>query len=377
MVCLVSILTVTACEQQSSPTVTSTAVPTYISAESTPGATADSAATDESMPTLAGVVFSHDESLWQVNRDGKPVRVLNDFPNYSHNSQVSWDSKRIIFEKEDQLWIADLANGERVPIAATHQSLSRFGWVQGQSNIAHYAFKQPDSQDFEHYPITITVIRFSSDNLGILEENQFSEVSRFASVSPDGNRLAYHNNNGAWVIHSDHSIAPFDAKEYGMAAPPDAILTNPAWSPDGNHIAWAISGTSNGKYQTTLAVFDLNSKTGRELHQYDAIEGTSSIQWFRPIVAWSPDSNWIALEAGDAAFGDDTGVWVLDLSATQKHHIRGQELIGWSWDSRHLCHRLKDYSGYTDVPGWEEHRLTPLPFDSWGFIDWTMPLDGE
>jgi Tol biopolymer transport system component len=276
-----------------------------------------------------------------------------------------------------QLWVIDLSSGERESLTDGSQPLCCFGWVQGQSGIAYYAFKQPGSRDFEHYPITMTVAHLASDSLVILEEKQFNEVSRFASVSPNGYSLAYHDGDGAWIIQDDHSVEFFDAKTYGKNMPPDAILTNPAWSSDGSRIAWAISGTFGEEYQTALVVFNLNSKTSYQLHQYDAIEGTHSIQWFRPQTVWSPDNNWIAFEASDAAFGDDNGVWAFGSNDMQKHHIGSMEVIGWSWDSEHLCHRFKDYGGYVDVPGWEEHRLTFLPFDNWRFIGWTTPVRNE
>jgi len=326
---------------------------------------------------LAGIVFSHNESLWQINRKGEPTKVLDSFPDFYYYPQVSWDSKRIIFEQEEQVWVVDLATGERKSITDDSRSLCCFGWVQGQSDVAYYAFEQSDSRDFEYYPVTMTVVHFIDNDLEILEEKQFAGVSRFTSVALGGYMSAYHNNDGAWIVQGDQDAEPFNAEDYGLMVPPCATLTNPAWSPDGEYIAWAISSLFDDEYQTRVVVFDLANKTSSQIHEYRAIEGLQSIRWLRPRIEWSPNGKWLAFDAGDAAFSDNGGVWIFSLDGTQRYHTGSQEIIGWSWNSKYLCHRLKDYGRCVDVLSWQEHRLTPLPFDSWGFIGWTVPIEGK
>ena len=98
-VCLISMTILIACEQQSDPTIISTTLPTMTSIErSTPETLMDSATTTELMPTLAGVVFEHDASLWQISQNGRPVKLLDNLPNNNihygyHYGEVSWDSK--------------------------------------------------------------------------------------------------------------------------------------------------------------------------------------------------------------------------------------------------------------------------------------------
>jgi Tol biopolymer transport system component len=367
-----------ACGHQASPTATPTTPSTEIAIE---GGVSESCltatATAEPVPMLAGVVFSHNESLWQINRKGEPTKVLDSFPGPYYYPQVSWDSRRVIFEQEEQVWVVDLATGERKRITEDSRSVCCFGWVQGQSDVAYYAFERAGSRDFEYYPVTMSVVRFVDDNLEILEQKQFAGVSRFASVAPGGYMLAFHNDDGAWIVQGDQDAEPFNAEDYGLTVPPGTTLTNPAWSPDGKYIAWAISSLFDDEYQTRVVVFDLADKTSSQIHEYRAIEGLQSIQWLRPRMEWSPNGKWLAFDAGDAAFGDDSGVWVFSLDGTQRYHIGSQEIIGWSWNSKYLCHRLKDYSRCVDVPSWQQHRLTPLPFDSWGFIGWTTPVESE
>jgi hypothetical protein len=200
--------------------------------------------------------------------------------------------------------------------------------------------------------------------LEILAEKQFVGVSQFVSLSPHEFMLAYHNSSGAWIYRWNHAVEPFSIEEYGLVLPHNVVITNPAWSPDGNHIVWAISGISDGKYQTSLVLFDLTSKATQWMHQYQSLEDYQLQQWLRPWSQWSPDGQWIAFQPGDAAFADDSGVWVFSVDGTKKHQIKTQYMIGWSWDSQYLCHGLKDYKGCVKVPSWHEYRLTPLPFTS-------------
>jgi Tol biopolymer transport system component len=367
-----------ACGHQASPTATPTPPPTEIAIE---GGLSESCltatATAEPVPMLAGVVFSHNESLWQLNRKGEPTKVLDGFPDSYGYVQVSWDSKRIIFEQDKQVWVVDLVTGERKRITDDSRSLCCFGWAQGQSDVAYYAFERAGSRDFEYYPITMTVVHFADSDLEVLEEKQFPGVSHSTSIAPGGHMLAYHNDDGAWIIQENQDVEFFSAEDYGLTVPPGTILTNPAWSPDGKYIAWTISGLFDEDYQTRVVVFDLANKTPNQIHEYRAIEGLQSIRWLRPRIEWSPNGRWLAFDARDAAFSDDAHVWVFSLDGAQRYHTGGQEIIGWSWNSKYLCHRLKDYSRCVDVTIWQEHRLTPLPFDSWGFIGWTTPVESE
>jgi hypothetical protein len=181
----------------------------------------------------------------------------------SHDATISFDNQRLLFIKENQPWVADLATGEWRALSHDSQKPCCTRWAFGRSDLAIYAFEPAHSDPLARSAITMTVVRLDSAALRILDEKRLPGVSRSASLSPNGLLLAYDDSETGWIHRWDQGSQPFDITEYGLSLPRNAITTNPAWSPDGNQISWTISGFLDGQYQTGLALFDLDAQTAR------------------------------------------------------------------------------------------------------------------
>jgi Tol biopolymer transport system component len=207
--------------------------------------------------------------------------------------------------------------------------------------------------------------------LQILDE-QYLSIGRPA-LAPDGQTIAYDVSPTGpnrlltgRIYHPDRGSQPFDPdlfKGTGDILP--GILFNPAWSPDGNQLAW-ISGA--GK-QTALLIFDLTRHTVKKVHGWDPARFGALI----PSPVWSPDGQWLALEIW-ANGPEGSGLWLLavdgsaeqliDPTGGEPHWLGPYQLIYADFDeNRNSTTRQYDLISETtttlDLPAGSTVLLTP------------------
>ena len=359
-------MTLAACSPYPSPTPTATAIPTATPTQVPTKAPSTPIASIEPLPNLAGLVYISDETVWQISQDGKPLRLLDYFR--GSDAEISYDTKRLLFVEENRLWVADLITGERHAITDGSREPCCAHWGTGRSDWAFYGQGAAEHKVPMPSAVTMTVAYLDRDSLQVRDEKRFPAVEPYASLSPDGLAFAYDDGKTGWIHRWGQGARPFDVTHYGLSLPDNARVISPAWSPNGNRIAWVISGFMSGKRQTGLALFDLNNKTAHWLIQY------LSVNWGEFDVRWSPNGKWLAFLPGDVAFAEDGGLWIFSTEGTEKYQEHRARSIrgGWSWDSQHIIWGYKDFTGYLKASYWRTEGLMPVIERGW-LVGWTMP----
>ncbi len=311
----------------------------------------------------AGLVYSTEEGLWLVESDGRS-RFILDQP----EGVLSPDGVKVAYsqgEVED-LWVADLATGEKWNLTATsdRREFAPVWWPEQPSSVV-FQSKSVEEELFGYGKSTI--INLDGSGYRLLDDQKGAPFA----LSPDGETIAFGCCDGPGILYDwPEGPATFDPEAYGVNA---RKLFLPAWSPDGQTLAWVVVGElspGGGEYQSGVALFDIASKTSQTIHVYQPLGG-SSVEHF---LSWSPDGNWLAFVtyAERPELGRKLALYVARVDGQEEHFLGVGFNPIWSPDGKWLA-----YNDAKENPSslWD-HIVTIVPVGDWesGTV---LPINAE
>jgi Tol biopolymer transport system component len=323
-------------QEQATAVVLATYVP-YLSTQIgnlrlTPTPTESVVPTVSPLLPLSGLVYSSSGSLWQIAYDGSLIQL-------SDRSDVvlSPDGNFALFTQEGpeepaDLWIIDLSTGEESQLTNTPERIELFGlWWPGQPDkviVGSISVSEERGYNTGH----LSIVSVETDEYLILDEENISNT--FPAPSPDGQRIAHDRGGSPWIYDLVKGPEFFDATRYGVTGSNELTFASPAWSPDGKQLAWLINGRfdEGAGNRMAFAIFDLATGTSKILHPYYPIN--PQIRGWPPAPVWSPNGQWLALNAWsqENAFS----LWAIKVDGSEEHDLVDGYNPLWSPDGSKL-----------------------------------------
>jgi eukaryotic-like serine/threonine-protein kinase len=183
-------------------------------------------ATGSLLYVSGGTEQNQRKMVW-VSRNGTEQPLLAD-PHAYQYVRLSPDGRRVAVELDNQIWLYDLARGTLSPFTFEGSLNQTPTWTPDGKRIAFYSNKEGGA------PNLFWQLADGSGGLERLTTSDYTHVPR--SFSPDGQLLAYHENNpktnkDIWVLRlSDRKAEPFLRTPFIEGAP--------TFSPDGHWLAY-------------------------------------------------------------------------------------------------------------------------------------------
>lgn len=222
------------------------------------------------------------------------------------------DGRRIAYydERDDELWVADLATGARVNVSGNDFELDYMPtW---SPDGARLAFASSRTGDHDVYVV-------NADGTGLrqltADPSPATHRDYAPAWSPDGSRIAFTSDRDGtmqlWTMRPDGS----DPRQVTAGATTRAY--EPSWSPDGTRLVFRRVSNVGGAAATQLAIVNRDGSGLVEL----PLSGTEN--W----PSWSPDGTRIAFSSNLAL--TDTRLYTIAPDGTQLTEIAGGPGLGY------------------------------------------------
>lgn len=277
-----------------------------------------------------GIIYrTPDDGYFQVQPDGEHRQLLDEQAARIPSLQISPNGRHAAYlDDQRHLWLINTVSGEQQQLASDVDLSNFLAWGDAKTLLTGVWLDPSEGEGPNNGHIALLDIH--SDELQILDEanlsgNRPAYLSDYTMVAFDVFAAAttgrlYHPDSGVRVFDP----STFEAGNEMIRGP----LFNPAWTANGEKIAWL---TSRGE-RFAVQAFEFEENTAVQLHDWDPARFGGLV----PAPAWSPDGQRLVLEVwGNGPEG--SGVWVLaadgssqtlvDAAATQPYWVNDFQLV--------------------------------------------------
>ena len=315
---------------------------------------------------LSGLVYNDQQGMWLIDNSGNAEFLIN-----KKNGMLSPDGSQIAYwfweegAGANDIWLADLLTGEYHNLTNSPDIIDREPqWWPAREGILIFGTNDEVLPSYGR----LTMLDVDGTDYQVLDEQGFGPFA----LSPDGQTIAYismYGNTGTFY-NWDQGFEIFDPADYGIVV---ERMVNPVWSPDGQSIAWEVSGyfSSPDEWQIGVAVFDLNGKTSQLFHLYE----TDAASMVPHYLSWNPNGEWLAfvtwgeiLEEPNQIVSPKGGpvprLWLFRLDGQQGAHLGVAINPIWSPDGQQLVYQSlveapNDGIWLVDLLSWTKQQILP------------------
>jgi len=291
-----------------------------------------------------------------VHADGQSEQLSTET-----NPRLSPDQKQVIYSKNGDIWLTDLATKKIFYVARTNDKIEAdYQWWPARPGIIVFHYQR--KTDIQPVAGFLATVKTNGENYLVIEGEVGSNSP--AALSPDGQSIAFDRGGIPWIYNYTGGIMPILPRSFQEKY---RIAVNPAWSPDSRKIAWQMFGDQAGTDGwSAVAIMDFDSLQVTLIHRYMILGGGDIGNYH---LAWSPDGKWLAAaDQAELAPDGKVSLWVMSPDGSEEHHIGGGDRPIWSPDGSTLVYESGNNVYAVKTSDWNPFPVT-LPANSL-VIDW-------
>jgi Tol biopolymer transport system component len=214
-------------------------------------------------PRLAPVTYSGSSAYPSISPDRR---------------HIAFESNRSNRDGTSRIWVKQLATGEEVAITGIPSGAPRIS--PDGSSLFFAGFEQEGSSLFR--------VPLVGGSPRLLARGW---TSFDADWSPDGRRIVLGRRGGPEGEHDEVTVIDADSgRPEVLATITDGAITTLAWSPDGQRIAFSVTGRANFAAIQRIDLFDFESQQVATVHRFPGGAVSQALDWDGDgalVYAWS------------------------------------------------------------------------------------------